>query len=75
MDRYLNVQETDVNQLIKDKRYDEISAYIAHETSAEAVLEGHDGFGLVQFTIQDARDAAVEFSVAISICRSASRSG
>jgi hypothetical protein len=57
------------SQNFKDKRYDEISVYMANETSPEAVLRGHNGFGLAYFTVQDVRDAAAEFRVAIMICR------
>jgi hypothetical protein len=35
----------------------ELSVHLASETSVEAVLEGHDGFGLVQVTAQQIREA------------------
>ena len=40
----------------KDKA-DELSVNIAQETTVEAVLSGHDGFGLSQFTARHVREA------------------
>ena len=51
----------------KDKD-DELSVYIRVETTAEAVLHGHPGFGLVCFTAQQAREAC---GPGIILCRCA----
>jgi hypothetical protein len=46
---------TPASQNFKDKD-DELSVHMAHETTAEAMLAGHNDFGLVQFTAQEVRD-------------------
>jgi polyisoprenoid-binding protein YceI len=45
------------------------SSYIASETTVDAVLEGHIGFGVVHFTVQQVRDAFAEFNKLTVICR------
>jgi hypothetical protein len=47
----------------------ELSVYIASETTPETALSGHDGFGLVSFTAQQIRDAFAEFNRPVIICR------
>jgi hypothetical protein len=49
----------------KDKA-DELSVHIATETTADALLAGHEGFGLVQFTAQQVREAC---GLGIKLCR------
>ena len=48
-------QPTPASQNFRD-RDDELSVFIAEETTADAVLAGHDGFGLVQFTAGKVRE-------------------
>ena len=50
-------------------RIDELSTYLAHETSVENAIAGHEGFGLVQLSVQDVRDVFHEFSAVAVICR------
>src|SRR5437660_380800 len=53
----------------KDKN-DELSVHLASETTQEAVLHGWNGFGLVQMTVQQIRQAYAEGGIpAIVICR------
>jgi len=47
-------------------RVDELSVYIANETTPEAVLAGHEGFGLVKFTAGQAREV---LGAAVILCR------
>jgi hypothetical protein len=47
-------------------RDDELSVYLAAETSPDEVLAGHDGFGLVSFTAQEVRVACAG---KVTICR------
>ena len=49
----------------KDAEY-ELSMHIAAETTAEELLRGHDGYGLVKLTVQQVRDAC---GAEIKICR------
>lgn len=44
----------------------ELSMHMTHETTPDRVLEGHDGFGLVQLTAAQVRD---ECGTAVLICR------
>lgn len=48
---------------------DELSVYIASETTPELALQGHEGFGLVSITVQQVRDAFAEFHRPVAICR------
>jgi hypothetical protein len=59
---------TPASQNFKD-RDDELSVFIAAETTADAVLAGHDGFGLVQFTAGKVREV---LGSAIFLCRDVS---
>lgn len=59
---------TPASQNFKD-RNDELSAFIAEETTADLVLAGHDGFGLVQFTAGKVREVLGQV---IIICRDTS---
>jgi hypothetical protein len=45
---------------------DELSVHIASETTPDEVLEDHTGFGLVQFTAQEVREAC---GSGIKLCR------
>lgn len=56
------------SQNFKD-RNEELSVFIAGETTVERVLQGHDGFGLVEFTLKQVRDAYAECNLALKICR------
>lgn len=44
----------------------ELSVHLASETTADEVLKSHDGFGLVQFTAQQVREACGQ---EIKLCR------
>ncbi|HJT75633.1 MAG TPA: hypothetical protein VJ739_00370 [Gemmataceae bacterium] len=46
----------------------ELSVHLASETTPDAILAGHDGFGLVQLTAQQAREAC---GAGIILCRCA----
>jgi len=46
---------TPASQNFRDHQ-DELSVHMAHETTPDQVLQGHPGFGLVQFTAEQARD-------------------
>ena len=61
-------EPTPASQNFKD-RDDELSAYIATETTAEVVLAGHADFGLVQFTAGKVREV---LGPGIIICRDTS---
>jgi hypothetical protein len=50
-------------------RNDELSVYLAHETTPDRALAGHAGFGLVQFLLQDAVDAFEDAQRPLVICR------
>jgi len=52
----------------KDKDH-ELSVYISRETTVEDVLNGHDGFGVIQFTAQQVRDEAARYGIQIVMCR------
>jgi hypothetical protein len=56
------------SQNFKDKD-DELSVYLSHETTPDAALAGHSGFGLVQFTLQAVRDVFHEHKRAVVVCR------
>jgi hypothetical protein len=56
------------SQNFKD-RNDELSVFLAAETTADAVLAGHDGFGLVQFTAGKAREV---LGLGVILCRDSS---
>jgi hypothetical protein len=60
-----NGNPTPASQNFKD-REDELSVYMAHETTPDDALAEHDDFGLVQFTAQQVRDL---FGNAVIICR------
>src|SRR5262245_24836912 len=60
-----NGNPTPASQNFKDKD-DELSVFIARETTVDAVLAGYDGFGVVQFTAQEVRDL---FGKQVVICR------
>lgn len=47
----------------------ELSTFIAAETTPEAVLVGHTGFGLVQFTAGKLRECFQDTGVEVVICR------
>lgn len=53
------------SQNFKDKDR-ELSVFIEEETTIDAVLAGHDGFGLIRFTAQQVRDLC---GALIVICR------
>jgi hypothetical protein len=55
-------------QNFRDKE-NELSLYIANETTPQAVLQGHDGFGLIQLRAQDFRDVYAEYGKLLVICR------
>ncbi len=55
-------------QNFKDKR-NQLSVFLAHETTPENVLDGHLDFGLVHFAAQAVRDVFVAFGQAVIICR------
>jgi hypothetical protein len=50
---------------------DEMSVYLASETTFDIALKGHEGFGLVSLSAQQVRDAFAEFNRPVSICRDA----
>src|ERR1022692_2403488 len=54
-----NGNPTPSRQNFSDKD-DELSVHIVNETSPEDILEGHDGYGLVQLTLQNFRDVYVD---------------
>jgi hypothetical protein len=58
-------QPTPASQNFRD-REDELSVYIADETTPEAVLSGHEGFGLVEFTAGQVREL---FGQDVILCR------
>lgn len=51
------------------ERNNELSANLAAETSPEAVLTGHESFGLIQITAQQVRAAFAKFNKPVIICR------
>jgi hypothetical protein len=50
-------------------KHNELSVNIASETTPETILHGCEGFGLVQFTAAQVRDAFAQCSQPVSICR------
>jgi hypothetical protein len=63
-----NGEPTPASQNFRDKA-NELSVHMAPETTPDAVLAGHDDFGLVQFTAQDVREVFKESNAEIIICR------
>jgi hypothetical protein len=60
-----NGQPTPSSQNFRDPE-DELSVYMAHETTPEQALAGHTGFGLVYFTAGEVREL---FGKAVILCR------
>jgi hypothetical protein len=63
-----NGEPTPTSQNFRDKT-NELSVHMARETTPDAVLAGHDAFGLVQVTAQDVRGVFTEFETEIILCR------
>ena len=60
---------TPTSQNFRDNRTDELSLYIATETTPERVLHGLCGFGLVELTIREIREVYRNHNRDLVICR------
>lgn len=65
---WVDDRPTPASQNFHDQ-HNELSVHIASETTPDAILQGHDGFGLVQFTAQQVRDAFSQCNQPVLICR------
>ena len=57
------------SQNFRDNRNDELSMFIARETTPEDVLQGLDGYGLVELTLKEIRDIYAKHGRDLVICR------
>ena len=57
------------SQNFRDNRTDELSMFIANETTPEKVLEGLQGYGLIELTLRDIREVYKKHKRDLTICR------